>query len=113
MHLRLTYRGPLRSAQKANLPHIHEIRRKLHTQMKKCWEFPPLSDQRSLIAQPPEPSLTNVIETRRGFVFAPLVTSKLHLTAEISIFFLRPANLLLAAGQSRRPLPRRRPRQQD
>jgi hypothetical protein len=90
MRLRLTYRGSLRSAQKANLPHIHDIRRSFHKQMKACWDYPPLSLTRGLIVTPA--MQVTVIEARKGFLFAPLITSKLHLTTEIAVLFLRAAD---------------------
>jgi hypothetical protein len=89
MRLRLTYRGQLLSGQKSNLAHIHEIRRSFHRQMRACWQLEPLSHQPALLN--PTPSETCVIEARKQFVFAPLVSAKLSLTAELNVLFLRAA----------------------
>ena len=43
MRFRLTFEGEIKPRRRAKLPDIHTIRQKLHPQLKRVWEHPPLS----------------------------------------------------------------------
>ena len=104
MEFRLTYRGPLLSAQARNTQaeHKHALRRAFHFQLKRLWEitpfldtgersgpsalllegreYMPLYDRDSLAAK----------HAQFGFNFVPLVTRELNLLCGLEILFLRP-----------------------
>ena len=88
MEFRLIYQGPLKS--NGSKEHKHQIRRALHPQLKELWNQPPLNDYREYLQPGPEKDSTSVIETVGNFQFAPLVTSRLNLIAELNIVLLRP-----------------------
>ncbi len=89
MEFRLIYEGPLHG-QGAKSPHKWEIRRALHPQLKRLWREPPLKDlATSLLAHPPSPDKPSVIVEKDGLLFAPLVTQRLHLYAEVSVLLFR------------------------
>src|SRR5690242_4618535 len=98
MLVRLTYRGDLKSGQKAKLDHIHSIRQQFHSQLITCWDTHPALDKDHLRTDP-GPAELSILERRGLFVFAPLVTPKQRLYAQLNILFLRaarPGNLLPA-----------------
>lgn len=87
MRLTLHYRGPLRA--NGDRDHKHAIRRLFHLQLRKLWQQLPLSECRDLL-QAPRPKEYSLLRPRGGFVFAPLVTAEMHVTAELAVVLLRP-----------------------
>jgi hypothetical protein len=83
MDFTLTYKGPLptngRPSQK------HDIRRKLHPQLKELWEHPPLN-QFYWKARPGSQHLREV----GGYEFACIVHPEWHFNAKLDILMLRP-----------------------
>ena len=112
MEFALIYRGPLKS--NGSVADKHAIRGTIHRQMQRLWQQPPLSHYRPplsrLLEDDPE-SDVSLIKRLGAFRFAPLVSSKILLVAELSITFLRPQapGSLIKHGHHRR-CPRRRPR---
>ena len=87
MEFTLFYRGELKS--KGSPTDKQKIRRAFHPQLKKLWELEPLNDHKSYI----EPSSENdicILEQIGDFTFAPLISSRLSLVAELDITLLRP-----------------------
>lgn len=89
MEFRLVYEGPLHG-QGAKSPHKWEIRRALHPQLQRLWQEQPLRDQAaSLLAWPAQAGKPSVIVEKDGLRFAPLVTQRLNLYAEVSVLLFR------------------------
>jgi hypothetical protein len=100
MEFRLIYEGPLRG-QGAKSEHKWEIRRALHPQLQRLWQLRPLSDAAgTLLAWPPRPGVRSVIVEKGGLLFAPLVTQRLDLYAELSVLLFRqqPRGTLITDG---------------
>lgn len=91
MQFRLVYRGRLKGGNSKDVPHIQEIRRNFHSQLKVLWQQPPLSGNASMLKREQSLGDTCVLESVGAFTFAPLVTTNLRLHAELDILFLRPA----------------------
>ncbi len=99
MEFTLTYRGPLKANGDAR--DKHAIRRELHKQLAALWKHPPLSHHADvLLADPPILAKVSVIQTVASFKFAPLVSSRLGLFAELALALLRPhlPGALIAEG---------------
>jgi len=88
MEFRLIYEGPLRS--NGDVPHKHQIRKILHPQLKELWHQRPLNEYRELLEPVSKKGEVSVIKTVGEFQFAPLVTSRLDLVAELDVVLLRP-----------------------
>lgn len=89
MEFRLIYEGPLHG-QGAKSGHKWEIRRTLHPQLQRLWRERPLKDAaHSLLAHPAQPGKVSVIVEKGGLLFAPLVTQRLDLYAELSVLLFR------------------------
>lgn len=87
MRFSLTYSGVLPAA---GTPRDKErIRQVLHPQLRELWTHDPLSIHPQYL-QPQEPNQISVLAEVDGHAFAPLVTSKLHLLANLDILLLRP-----------------------
>jgi len=86
VEFRLVYQGPLKS--NGSVADKHKIRRDLHPQLKELWNQPPLNEYRDFLKPVPEEG--SIIETVGEFEFAPLVTSRLYLVADLDIVLLRP-----------------------
>ena len=100
MEFRLIYEGPLRG-QGAKSSHKWEIRRALHPQLQRLWQEHPLRDAAAvLLAHPPQPAQASVIVEKGGLLFAPLVTQRLNLYAELSVLLFRqqPRGTLITDG---------------
>src|SRR5258706_3801487 len=99
MEFRLIYRGPLHG-QHAKSEHKSEIRKALHPQLERLWSLPPLAHMHELLEWPVKPSKVSVVIERCGQRFAPLVTTNLHLYAELSILICRdqPGGSLITDG---------------
>ncbi len=95
MEFRLLYRGPLVS--NGSVVEKQKLRRLFHPQLRTLWQQPPLDEQLFLNDQ----SGGSLLEKQGVFTFAPLVSSKLGLVAELDVLFLRrqrPGNLLHHGG---------------
>ena len=100
MEFRLIYEGPLHG-QGAKSGHKWEIRRALHPQLQRLWRERPLKDAASsLLAHPALPDKPSVIVEKGGLLFAPLVTQRLDLYAELSVLLFRqqPRGTLITDG---------------
>jgi hypothetical protein len=89
MDFRLLYQGPLQG-QNARAEHKHQIRLALHPQLRRLWATPPLNAMTDLLAHPAQPSEVSVVVEKAGRRFAPLVTTRLDLYAELHILLFRP-----------------------
>ena len=90
MRFRLMFEGEIRPRQKADLPHIHQIRQAFHPQLKRLWGHPPLSEMQTEWLKAPDPAKDEVycrIEMVGGKSYASLISH--HLAAELDIIFLR------------------------
>ncbi len=100
MEFRLIYEGSL-LGQGAKSPHKWEIRRALHPQLRRLWQEQPLKDVAAdLLAFPARGRLPSVVVEKDGLRFAPLITRRLHLYAEISVLLFRqqPRGTLITDG---------------
>jgi len=100
MEFRLIYEGPLHG-QGARSSHKWEIRRALHPQLARLWSEHPLRDVAgTLLAFPPRPGKASVIVEKGGLRFAPLVTPRLNLYAELSVLLFRqqPRGAIITDG---------------
>ena len=100
MEFTLYYRGRLKA--NGDRKHKHDIRQYLHRQIKELWNQPPLNGHRSLIDPSYEPIGMggNVIVTEHvrpsvlrsvgAYNFASVVSSEIHLVADLTITYLRP-----------------------
>jgi hypothetical protein len=85
MEFTLYYQGRLKS--NARPVHKHLIRKCSHRQLQVLWSQPPLARRKGLlIASNP----LCVLRTVAGHTFAPLVSEKLQMLAELRIILLRP-----------------------
>ena len=100
MKLTLYYRGFLPSNGRP--PVKQAIREAFDPQIKKLFTQAPLADQAaSLLYRDPASGPNNLLFTQSGSTFAALVSSRFHVTAEISVTMLRPetpGSLLAGAG---------------
>ncbi len=89
MEFRLVYEGPL-LAQGAKAAHKWDIRRVLHPQLERLWKEKPLvaAAPRLLDGSLPRPADSIIVE-KDGLRFAPLVSQRLNLYAEVSVLLLR------------------------
>lgn len=100
MEFRLVYEGPLQG-QGARAPHKWEIRRALHPQLQRLWQEQPLRDVAgALLAGAPGPGSRSVLVDKDGLRFAPLVTRRLDLYAELGVLLFRqqPRGTLITDG---------------
>ena len=90
MKFTLTYTGKLKA--NGGPAHKHEIRRKIHPQLKVLWSHPPLDEwQECYLPHDPGPNEdTNLNRKRPPFTFVPLVTPSLQLVCDLDILLLRP-----------------------
>ncbi|MGD9981556.1 MAG: hypothetical protein AB7H66_02885 [Hyphomonadaceae bacterium] len=95
MEFRLTYRGPLLSANKGNrYQHVQEIRRHFHPQLMAIWESPHVGESRKHVdpARDVRDGDVSILEQRGVFQFAPLISAARgwNAVSDISVLFLRP-----------------------
>ncbi len=92
MEFTLVYRGPLKS--NGSPAEKHSIRRQIHRQMQMLWQQQPLKHygppSGHYLSDTPPQGETSLIQKVAGFRFAPLISLKLSLIAELSVTFLRP-----------------------
>ena len=86
MEFRLFYRGELKS--NGSVKHKHAIRECLHKQLSLLWNQKPLFELQDKLLSGQEP--IGCIRPLDGFVFAPLVQSRMNLIADIDITLMRP-----------------------
>ena len=75
--------------------------RALHPQLQRLWQERPLKDAAArLLAHPAAPGQVSVIVEKGGLLFAPLVTQRLDLYAELSVLLFRqqPRGTLITDG---------------
>jgi len=99
MQFTLYYRGPLKS--KAGSEEKHSLRKHFHGQLKELWNQLPLVKFHKLIDSQYEDQSLYIIKSIDGFNFAPLVSEKLSLIAELDITLLRPeppGSIILKSG---------------
>ena len=91
MRFTLHYEGPLPS--NAHAPIKARIREGLEAQLKELWQHPPLSwsDTRDRLKPEKNEEDLSILVTKFGHTFAPLVTDKWALRAELDILMLRPS----------------------
>lgn len=90
MQFTLYYRGELKSGNSATPRHKHDLRRHFHRQMSALWREIPLSNFRGFLDDPAAPASINLPSRKNGFTFAPLVSEKLGLVAELELQLLWP-----------------------
>ncbi|MDH4083265.1 MAG: hypothetical protein OEV99_06375 [Nitrospira sp.] len=88
MEFRFTYRGPLKG-NSARPEDKQRLRRSFHLQLKQLWSLEPLKSRGVLLAEQTV-TASSVIFDRAGFKFAPLISERLFLHAELQVLFLRP-----------------------
>lgn len=88
MEFRLSYRGELKG--NGDPGHKHAIRRVFHTQLTELWRQPPLSGRPELAAAAPAAGQLTLSVERPPYRFVPLVSTRLHATADLDIVLLRP-----------------------
>lgn len=88
MEFTLYYRGNLKANRGPD--DKHQLRRHFHTQMREVWNQKPLDSHKNLLNPIGKPGDLSVLRTIGGFNFAPLVSERIHLVAELDIILLRP-----------------------
>lgn len=88
MEFTLYYRGYLKA--NSGPKEKQELRRYFHAQLKRLWHQIPLKERHELLEKEPAKGAIGIIQTINGFNFAPLVTERLNLIAELKITLLRP-----------------------
>jgi len=99
MEFTLYYRGALKGNGDPRAK--HDLRKIVHQQLKILWEQFPLLEVRSDLLSPnPRPGEVSLLVSRGGFNFAPLVSEKFRVFAELKITLLRPGppGSILAPG---------------
>jgi hypothetical protein len=99
MRFTLHYRGSLKANRGAK--DKHALRRYFHGQLRCLWEQPPLLDYRDYLSENVKSGEISLIHPIGQFKFAPLVSSRLHMIAELDITLLRPGppgNLISQSG---------------
>lgn len=97
MRFHLYYRGKLPSNGDSAVK--NRIRAQIHPQLAALWKQKPLKGLAERFLDPKDE--ISVIRSVEGHNFAPLITSKHHLLARLSILFLRPeepGNLVTQGG---------------
>jgi hypothetical protein len=93
MEFTLFYRGELRS--NGTPGHKQKLRRAFHPQLERLWALEPLKDSREHYIDRPEDGGKehkdiDLLEHQGAFDFAPLISAKLCLAADLNITMLRP-----------------------
>jgi hypothetical protein len=99
MRFRLVYRGPL--ASNGTAKQKQEIRRVLHPQLAALWKQTPLSDYPEYLEAVPGTGTISLLHQVANFSFIGLVSSRIHLLAELDVIFFRqqpPGELLRYGG---------------
>lgn len=88
MRFTLTFDGPLPPSAGASVK--QEIREALHPQLKELWSHEPLVHDHKFLEPIGPGNDISVLTNVDGHVFAPLVSQRLWLLAELTISMLRP-----------------------
>ena len=88
MEFTLYYRGDLKANRGPK--EKQDLRRRFHAQLKCLWEQMPLKERHELLEKEPKSGNIGILRLINGYSFAPLVTEKLNLIAELKITLLRP-----------------------
>lgn len=88
MQFTLYYRGELKANARREAK--HDLRKHFHRQLRNLWDVGPLQSFKVFLSDPPAPAKTNVLVKKHGFTFAPLVSERLALVAELDILILWP-----------------------
>ena len=88
MEFTLYYRGELKSNRGSK--EKHSIRKVFHPQLQNLWNQVPLSTHQKYLERSKDPNELSILKEVGAFAFAPLVTEKLRMVAELNILFLRP-----------------------
>jgi hypothetical protein len=88
MEFTLFYRGELKA--NGSPEQKQTIRRFLHPQLKKLWDTELLIEYKPYLRNDPGDGDIGLLETVGEFTFAPLISSRLYLFAEVNIILLRP-----------------------
>lgn len=83
MDFRLTYEGPLKS--NADIKFKHDLRKIFHFQLRGLWRQLPLTDYKDFLKESPTSQDISIIEYIDNYKFAPLISSKNKLIAELDI----------------------------
>jgi hypothetical protein len=104
MEFRLKYNGRLKSRSSATTRDKHEIRKKLHPQLRALWSREPLTDMPAHLTEiGPNARYANLSLAERvgAFTFIPLVSRRWFTIAELDVLFLRrspPGELIKHGG---------------
>ncbi len=108
MEFTLYYRGPLKAATGSNRRRAekHDLRKHFHTQLKELWNQTPLVDHQEFLEPNSNPIRKwgwdesgvwadredefTLLREMGVFVFAPTISAKLHMVADLTITLLRP-----------------------
>jgi len=98
MEFTFQYRGDLKA--NGSPQHKHELRRHFHIQLAELWRQLPLSNRPHLKAENPPQGKISLLQQVGGFKFVPLVRSKIHAFAELSVTMLRlgPPGAIISQG---------------
>lgn len=88
MRFTLHYRGTLKANRGAK--DKHALRRYFHEQLRCLWGQVPLTDYRGYLSENVGENKISLVHSIGRFKFVPLVSSRLHLAAELKITLLRP-----------------------
>jgi hypothetical protein len=97
MRFTLTYDGPL--ASNGSTARKHDIRLKLHPQLKALWQYPPLKGHENFITKGATDAA--MLKEVGGHSFSALVIDGQYLYAELDIMMLRPeqpGGIIVAGG---------------
>ena len=90
MEFNFDYRGPLKTSKTDRPRRLQELRRKFHPQLRELWKQEPLKGHTKYLERDYMPNDCFLIEDVGPFEFAPLVSKRLDLIAELDVLFLRP-----------------------
>jgi len=99
MRFTLHYRGPLKANRGARDKHL--LRRYFHEQLGLLWDQAPLSDYHEYLSEREKEGEISLRYPIGNFKFIPLVSSRLHMIAELDLTLLRPGppgNLIVQSG---------------
>ena len=101
MKFRLVYEGPIAPRQRIGVGDIHSIWMALHPQIKRLWDFTPLSMCRDWLCESTKPGDYGLLQRSNGVPFAPLISRLNDLMCELDVTLLRqqaPGQLLGEGG---------------
>ena len=92
MQFRLTYNGRPKSRSSATREDKHEIRKKLHPQLRTLWSRDPLEGRATHLTDPLAPAANgeiSLVERVGAFAFVPLASRRWFTVADVDVLFLR------------------------